>query len=139
MPEFSMPSWGQMMDRISKSSIFPSKEAMKAGAEQALYSKEPVVLSDYRVEVFDMSMKLDRDKYTSLMKELVPKVQAAKCVIAKNELQVMKDGWWRYVEWFEYKLNDSSTTTVIPNDDAQEDSSESHENVDDEDLGANIY
>ena len=86
-------------------------------------------ISDCGVEVFDMMVKEDRDKYAELMKDLFRKVQNAQAVVSKQELQTIRkkdgsEGWQRYVEWFEYKLNDVSTTKKMDPEEKKENGEE---------------
>jgi hypothetical protein len=92
-------------------SIFPSVADIQRGAIQDHYGKTPINVTQYNVEVFDMSKEDDRKRYTDIMIRLIPMSQNVKCVICRNELQIVNGFWWRYLEWFEYKLNDSSLTT----------------------------
>ena len=87
---------------------FPPLSSVERGEQMARYDKYPVVVTDYFVDVFDMSSKDDRDRYSKLMKGLFAKVQASACTICRNELQAFDGNWKRYVEWFEYKRNDQS-------------------------------
>ena len=96
---------------LKPASLFPSIEEARRGLEQARYGKEPFKVTSYNVKVFDMSKEEDRTEYCHLMDRLMPLCQDAKCVVNKNELQVLNNSWHRYVEWFEYKLNDISLTT----------------------------
>lgn len=105
MPDFGMPDWDSMVAAAGRRGIVPDPAQVKFGMEQARYAKEPVKITSYHVEVFDMSSRSDRDKYSKLMLELAPKVQDSACTLCRNELQVLGNGWWRYVEWFEYTLN----------------------------------
>ena len=105
MPEFGMPDWDSMVSAAGRGRIVPDPSQVKFGMEQAKYSKEPVKITSYQVEVFEMSKKADRDRYSKLMLELAPKIQDSACTLCRNELQVLDGGWWRYVEWFEYSLN----------------------------------
>lgn len=110
-------------------SVFPSIDTAVHGLEQAKYGKEPFKVTSYNVKVFDMSNDDDRTEYCKLMERLMPLCQNAQCMVSKNELQVLNGtGWWRYVEWFEYKLNDKSTTTK---QDKVEEHSEDDSNDDD--------
>lgn len=109
------PSMQDLLGRMPSGSLTPNPMQVARGLETLRYNKTPVVLSDYRVEVFDMMDKGDRDRYAALMKDLFRKVQNAQAVVSKQELQTIRkkdgsEGWQRYVEWFEYKLNDVSTT-----------------------------
>lgn len=109
------PSMQELLGRMPSGSLTPNPMQVARGLETLKYNKTPVILSDYRVEVFDMMVKEDRDKYAELMKDLFSKVQNAQAVVSKQELQTIRkkdgsEGWQRYVEWFEYKLNDVSTT-----------------------------
>lgn len=111
-----IPNMQDLFGRMSSGSLAPSPAQFVRGIETLKYNKTPVVLSDYRVEVFDMMSKNDRDRYAELMKDLFRKVQNAQAVVSKQELQTIRnkdgsEGWQRYVEWFEYKLNDTSTTS----------------------------
>lgn len=115
-------SFSSMFEEMGKSSIFPSIEDFNRGIEQSKYAKEPFIISSYNVEVFNMMEKEDRDKYCNLMMKLTPLAQNSKCVICKNDLQVLNgSSWQRYVEWFEYKLNDKTTTTKILDSSSDED------------------
>lgn len=105
---YRMPS---IFENFKSASLFPSIEEAKRGLEQARYGKEPFKVTSYNVKVFDMSKEEDREVYCKLMEYLMPLCQDAKCVVNKNELQVLNGSWHRYVEWFEYKLNDTSLTT----------------------------
>ena len=116
-----LPSWSDLMARMPKAAIAPETSEIAHGLETIKYQKTPVVISEYHVEVFDMESKKDRDAYCSLMLDLANKVQNAQCMIGRQELEKMtsKDGsttWKRYVEWFDYKLNDTSTTTKREDD-----------------------
>ena len=110
-PGFEMPS----IFSPYPASFFPTLDAARHGAEQARYGKEPFKLTAYQVKVFDMAKEAERTEYCKLMERLMPLCQNAQCVVSKNELQVLStpngQGWFRYVEWFEYKLNESSLTT----------------------------
>ena len=101
-------------------SFFPTVAAARRGAEQAKYGKEPFKVTGYHVEVFDMGTPEGRKDYCTLMERLMPMCQDAKCVVSKNELQVLNrdggQGWYRYVEWFEYRLNETSLTAKGPDD-----------------------
>ena len=103
-----MPSLFANLPNIS---MFPTPEAARLGAERAKYGKEPFTITSYNVKVFDMSKEEDRTGYCQLMEKLMPLCQDAKCVVNKNELQVLNNSWHRYVEWFEYKLNETSLTS----------------------------
>lgn len=108
---YQMPS---LFESYKGASLFPSVEAAVSGLEQAKYGKEPFKVTDYCVKVFDMSKEDDRTEYCKLMERLMPLCQNAQCVVVKNELQVLNgSGWCRYVEWFEYKLNETSLTGKV--------------------------
>ena len=96
-------------------SFFPSLDAARHGIEQEKYGKEPFKITSYNVKVFNMAKEADRDEYCRLMERLMPLIIDVKCVVSKNELQVLNtpdgNGWYRYVEWYEYKLNETSLTT----------------------------
>lgn len=129
---YDMP---HMFDGMAPS-LFPTVDTAVHGLEQAKYGKEPFKVTGYNVKVFDMSKEADRDEYCKLMERLVPMCQNAQCVVSKNELQVLNGaGWWRYVEWFEYKLNDKTADSGKGGSDPAEDSSDSavdeHDNNDD--------
>ena len=124
-----------IFEDFKPASLFPSIEEAKRGFERAKYGKEPFKVTSYNVKVFDMSKEEDRTEYCHLMERLMPLCQDAKCVVNKNELQVLNSSWHRYVEWFEYKLNDVSLTTkpeeekrdpedLKPEDSAEADSAE---------------
>lgn len=124
---YQMPS---IFENFKHASLFPSIEEAKRGLEQAKYGKEPFKVTSYNVKVFDMSKEEDRTEYCRLMERLMPLCQDAKCVVNKNELQVLNNSWHRYVEWFEYELNTVSLTTKQesepePESKEDEDSSES--------------
>jgi hypothetical protein len=124
-----MPSWAELMARMPKSSVFPQPSEVAHGLETIKYKKTPVVVSEYHVEVFDMESKKDREDYCKLMLDLANKVQNSQCMIGRQELEKMtsKDGsttWKRYVEWFDYKLNDTSTTTKTEDEEKDGDESE---------------
>lgn len=105
-----------LLGSIPGMSMFPPVAAAAAGNLQARYRKEPFKLTAYKVKVFDMSKAEDVEAYCALMARLMPLCQDAKCVVSKNELQVLNSGngsgWFRYVEWFEYELNQTSLTGV---------------------------
>ena len=111
-----MPSWGDMFANMSMPSLFPPMREIERGVEMAKYDKRPIEVTDYRVAIFDMSQSADRLEYMKTMKGLFDKVQASQCVICRNELQVMGDTWKRYLEWFEFRKNEKSTTTKVPAD-----------------------
>lgn len=114
------PSFIDMMSRMSVPGIFPDMSSFSRGEEMEKYGKYPIVVSDYKVDVFDMSDKAEREKYSKLMLDLFKKVQAAKCTICRNELQYFDGRWKRYLEWFEYSKNETSTTTKIPRKDGSD-------------------
>ena len=100
-------------------SFFPDIDTARHGLERAKYGKEPFKVTDYKVCIFNMGNEKDRTEYADLMKRLMPMAQDSQCVVNKNELQVLNtpDGqsWYRYVEWFEYVLNEKSLTTGADN------------------------
>ena len=99
-------SFSTLFGEMGKSNLFPSIEEFRQGLEQQRYEKEPFVISSYNVEVFNMMDKDDRDKYCKLMMKLTPMAQNSQCVVCKNDLQLIQgSSWQRYVEWFEYRLN----------------------------------
>ena len=99
-------SFSTLFGEMGKSNLFPSIEEFRQGLEQQKYEKEPFVISSYNVEVFNMMDKDDRDKYCKLMMKLTPMAQNSQCVVCKNDLQLIQgSSWQRYVEWFEYRLN----------------------------------
>jgi len=100
-----------LFDSYKNASLFPSIDTAVHGIQQAKYGKEPFKVTSYQVKVFDMCSCVDQSEYCKLMEHLMPLCQNAQCVVVKNELQVMGDTWKRYVEWFEYRLNDHSLTT----------------------------
>lgn len=100
--------------------MFPSPGIAMDMAERARYGKNPFNLTGYSVKVFDMSKQADREAYCTLMSRLMPLCQSAKCVLLKNELQVMRDAWWRYVEWFEYSLVENSLTGIVKEDESED-------------------
>lgn len=111
-----MPNWSDLISRMPQSSLTPPVKEVAHGLETLKYSKTPVVISGYHVDVFDMDDKEDRERYCKTMLDLSSKIQNAQCAIGRQELEKMtlKDGsttWKRYVEWFDYKLNDTSLTT----------------------------
>lgn len=108
------PFWGDMFANMSMPNVFPPMKEIERGIEMAKYDKYPIEVTEYKVAIFDMSESSDRLEYMKLMKDLFRKVQASQCVIARNELQVMGGTWKRYMEWFEYRKNEKSTTTKIP-------------------------
>lgn len=119
-----------LFESYKNASLFPSVDTAVHGLEQAKYGKEPFKLTDYQVKVFDMSKEEDRSEYCALMTRLMPLCQDAKCVVTKNELQVLSgSGWWRYVEWFEYKLNETSLTSKAEpeSNDEPEDSNDDYD------------
>lgn len=123
------PSMQELLGRMPSGSLTPNPMQVARGLETLKYNKTPVILSDYRVEVFDMMVKEDRDKYAELMKDLFRKVQNAQAVVSKQELQTIRkkdgsEGWQRYVEWFEYKLNDVSTTKKMDPEEKKENGKE---------------
>lgn len=123
------PSMQELLGRMPSGSLTPNPMQVARGLETLKYNKTPVILSDYRVEVFDMMVKEDRDKYAELMKDLFRKVQNAQAVVSKQELQTIRkkdgsEGWQRYVEWFEYKLNDVSTTKKMDPEEKKENGEE---------------
>lgn len=123
------PSMQELLGRMPSGSLTPNPMQVSRGLETLKYNKTPVILSDYRVEVFDMMVKEDRDKYAELMKDLFRKVQNAQAVVSKQELQTIRkkdgsEGWQRYVEWFEYKLNDVSTTKKMDPEEKKENGKE---------------
>ena len=109
---------------MGRLSVFPSADVIRAGEEQMRYGKEPVRISKYGVEVFNMMDPERRNAYCSLISRLTPLVQDAHCCVCRNELQVLTDkngsGWFRYVEWFEYELNNKSLTTDRSAEDSPE-------------------
>ena len=112
MNGFDIPSLQSMLGRSqAQAQLFPPADAIRLGEEMAKYNKYPVDVTDYRVRVFDMSSESDRAEYESVMKDLFKKVQASRCVICRQELQVFGDSWKRYLEWFEYRPNETSTTS----------------------------
>lgn len=128
---YQLPS---LFESYKNVSLFPSIDTAVHGLEQAKYGKEPFKLTSYQVKVFDMSKEADRDEYCKLMERLMPLCQNAQCVVTKNELQVLSgSGWWRYVEWFEYKLNESSLTRKAEPEKKEEpeDSNDSDDSTDD--------
>ena len=123
------PSMQELLGRMPSGSLTPNPMQVARGLETLKYNKTPVILSDYRVEVFDMMVKEDRDNYAELMKDLFRKVQNAQAVVSKQELQTIRkkdgsEGWQRYVEWFEYKLNDVSTTKKMDPEEKKENGEE---------------
>jgi len=124
---YQMPS---IFEDFKNVSLFPPIEEAKRGMEQAKYGKEPFKVTSYNVKVFDMSKGEDREEYCHLMERLMPLCQDAKCVVNKNELQVLNNSWHRYVEWFEYELNKVSLTTRFDENDGE------GEEKDPEDLDA---
>lgn len=132
-----MPS---IFEGFKTPSLFPAVETARRGAEQARYGKEPFKVTAYKVKVFDMSKDADRDEYCELMERLMPLCQDAKCVVTKNELQVFNGaGWWRYVEWFEYELNETSLTTREPEDTAKKADEEREPELEDSDLSTDGF
>ena len=111
---YQMP---RIFEDYSTSSMFPPVETVEHGLEQARYGKEPFKVTEYSVKVFDMGVTDDRSSYCELMKRLMPMCQNAQCVVVKNDLQVLDGSWKRYVEWFEYKLNDTSLTGQVKEED----------------------
>lgn len=109
------PFWGDMFAGMTMPNVFPPMREIERGIDMAKYDKYPIEVTEYKVAIFDMSVAKDRDEYMKLMKDLFKKVQASQCVIARNELQVMGDTWKRYMEWFEYRKNEKSTTTKVSN------------------------
>lgn len=102
-------------------SFFPDIDTARHGLERAKYGKEPFKVTDYKVCIFNMGKEKDRSEYADLMKRLMPMAQDSQCVVNKNELQVLNtpegQSWYRYVEWFEYVLNEKSLTTGADNAD----------------------
>jgi len=121
---YQMPS---IFEDYAPASVFPPVEMAERGAEQARYGKEPFKVTEYSVKVFDMGVTDDRSSYCELMKKLMPMCQNAQCVVVKNDLQVLGGSWKRYVEWFEYKLNDVSLTSSGDRHDMTEKDKEAQE------------
>lgn len=118
-------------------SIFPSVAEIQRGAMQDHYHKTPINVTQYNVEVFDMSKEDDRKRYTDIMVKLIPMSQNVKCVICRNELQIINGFWWRYLEWFEYKLNDSSLTTEFSSKEQEQTTGNNNGNGNDDNNDSN--
>ena len=117
-----MPSWDSILGGMSGPGVTPGAGDFVRGMQTLKYNKTPIVVSEYHADVFDMCSDDDRKKYCETMLGLMPLIQNAQAAILRHELQTMPkaDGssaWMRYLEWFRYKLNDSSTTKVVEKED----------------------
>lgn len=135
MPGFQTPS----IFPQHPASFFPTVDSAVRGAERAKYGKEPFKLTSYNVKVFNMAKDSDREEYCRLMERLMPLIIDVKCVVSKNELQVLNtpdgNGWYRYVEWYEYELNNKSLTTLTTSreEEQKREDREYREDLDEED------
>ena len=130
----AIPTFSSLLGRMSRGSLVPDAYTVRDGLEQRMYDKDPVKVSGYHAETFDMSDESRRKAYCDLMLRLFPLVQEAQVMLARNELQILSGpsgtGWWRYVEWFEYSINESSTTTGMDGEEKPEPEDESNDGGD---------
>lgn len=83
---------------------------MVGQADPRKTKSKPFSVKSYSVDVFDMHNGSDRDRYSELMLRLFSGAVDGRCIVWKNELQVMTraDGssaWMRYVEWSDNEVN----------------------------------
>lgn len=99
------------MTNRTSGGLYPDASAMRRGEEMSRLGKEPVSIDTYSADVFDMHSAEDRARYSGLMLDLFPRIQAGSCIVWRNELQVLSrpdgsTGWMRYLEWSDYRVND---------------------------------
>jgi hypothetical protein len=83
----------------------PTPEEMGKQFDALLHNKH-VNLKDVCVEIFDLRVGDDREKYCNLYKELYAKVQARTVLLRGIEKKFVESTstWLVYIEWWEYAL-----------------------------------
>lgn len=91
-------------------SVAPSYDDIVNGRDLVKYDRVPVRIVEFRSELYDMMDEGRRKAYEERMLGLVAGIQESRCVIWRNDLQILSrpDGqhWMRLLEWGEYELNE---------------------------------
>ena len=107
-----------MFPGLGPASASPTVSDMDEARRRALFSRD-VQLVGYHTRIFDMGDRRQLSEYDKTMKDLLlasRRMEAVISVHSRDKLQ-RKDGstgWFNYVEWAEYKLNEKPVQAVAP-------------------------
>lgn len=98
--------------------LTPDAGTLQDGLDK-LKANRVVRVSAYKVKVFDMHRKAEREDYTKTMLELTQKLQIGTARVLVNQRETMHradgtTGWFGYLEWMEYEFKDGVTGTKHP-------------------------